>query len=294
MSRQRRGSTYAAHTNILERIRQASPDLRRSEARVGAWILAQPGHAMEASLATVAKAAEVSTPTVVRFCQALGLDGFQALKIALAQSLALGGTVHDDHIEAGDSEAALAQKVFDFNISNLDRVRRHLDQDRVVEAISVLSQARRIAFYGVGASGIVALDAEQKFPLFGVPCSSYVDGHLQAMSAAILQPGDVAVAISHTGRTEEILLALELAREAGATTIALTGPNTPLADRSDLALELDTLDDTDVYTPTISRIAALVVIDVLAVGVAMRRQDDYRTQLRRLKHGLARKRIARP
>jgi RpiR family carbohydrate utilization transcriptional regulator len=124
-----------------------------------------------------------------------------------------------------------------------------------------------------------------------VPCVAYSDSHMQYMSAATLQPGDAVVAISHTGRTRELLQSVDAARQSGATLIAITAPGSPLAQRADVLIPIDVPEDTDLYTPMTSRIAHLLVIDVLALGVALRGDDRTAERLRRMKDLLRAKRL---
>ena len=145
----------------------------------------------------------------------------------------------------------------------------------------------------MGASGAVAIDAHHKFFRLGVPCVAYADSHMQYMSAATLAPGDVVVAISHTGRTRELLQSVELARASGASIVAITAKGSPLEEFADLLLAVDVREDTDLYTPMTSRIAHLVVIDVLALGVALAGDTRSVERLRRMKDQLRHKRVPR-
>ena len=141
-------------------------------------------------------------------------------------------------------------------------------------------------FFGFGASAIVAQDAEQKFPLFGIPCRALSDSHQQVMAAAMMGPEDVAVAISNTGLSQGIIEAALIARDKGATTIALTGARSRLSEVCKICLLVETLDNTDAFTPTTSRVAALVVIDVLSIAVALRRHGDQLDRMRDMKETL--------
>ena len=154
-------------------------------------------------------------------------------------------------------------------------------------AVAALASSAHIVFIGLGASGIVAMDAEQKFPLFGVPCSAPVDTHQQFLAASVSTPATVLVAISNTGRTVSILDTVRVARERGATVIAITGDRSPLAELSSIALIVESLDNTDVYTPTISRLAQLVVVDTLATMVLLRRGESALEDIRTMKSRLS-------
>ncbi len=272
---------------LLERITRQLPNLRRSEQRVAAIVLDNPVGAVNFTMAGLAEAAEVSEPTVMRFCASVGCEGFQDFRIQLAQTLALGLPVTHSSITTGDSSADLAEKIFDHTISSLDRARRTLAADAVEEAVSLLLDASDILFVGFGASGIIAQDAQQKFPLFGVPCQAPEDFHQQFIAATMSGPRSVTVAISNTGHTEQTLIVAEAARKAGASVISITGRHSPLSDLATVPLVVRTFEDTDVYTPSTSRLAGLVVIDILATGVALRRSPEHTDAIRRMKSELA-------
>jgi RpiR family transcriptional regulator, carbohydrate utilization regulator len=165
----------------------------------------------------------------------------------------------------------------------LAQVSQHLDRAAIASAIRILEGGKRIEFFGFGASGIVAADAQQKFPLFGVPCGAQSDFHQQIMVASMIGHGDVAVLISNTGNTRSIIQSARAARENDAKTIAITGSNTALAKACDVALIVETPDNTDFYTPTISRIAALVIIDILSTAVAFRRGEAHLARFKSMK-----------
>jgi RpiR family carbohydrate utilization transcriptional regulator len=272
--------------NILEVMRTLRQALRKSERKVADLVLAQPRRLLTATLAETAVMAGVSQPTVIRFCVAIGCTGFQDLKLRLAHSLALGTPATHSVLLETDQPEAIVEKIFDYTISSLDWARHHLDKSALAEAISVLEKARSIEFFGYGASGIVARDAQQKFPLFGVPCGAQVDTHQQIMVASMMQPGDVAVVISNTGRTRSIIEIAHVARASGAQVIGITGSASPLVDVCHIALVVESLDNTNIYTPTISRIAALVVVDVLSTAVALRRDSEHQLRFQIMKRRL--------
>jgi len=272
---------------LLERITRQVPLLRRSEQRVAAIVLDDPVGASQLTMAGLAQAAEVSEPTVMRFCASIGCEGFQDFRIQLAQTLALGLPVTHSSIRADDPAADLAEKIFDHTISSLDRARRTLDPTAVERAIELLGQASDILFIGFGASGIIAQDAQQKFPLFGVPCQAPEDFHQQFIAATMSSARSVTVAISNTGHTEQTMIVAEAAKKAGAAVISITGRTSPLSELADVPLMVRTFEDTDVYTPSTSRLAGLVVIDILATGVALRSSADHAAAVRRMKSELA-------
>ncbi|MCW6508888.1 MurR/RpiR family transcriptional regulator [Lichenifustis flavocetrariae] len=272
--------------NVLELVRAALPDLRKSDAKVAAVVLAEPFGVLESTISEMAERAGVSQPTVIRFCVAIGFSGFQEFKLRLAHSLALGRPATHSVILDSDNPGAVADKIFDYTLTSLDWARQHLDRQALNRAVAVLAGAQSIEFFGYGASGIVAMDGQQKFPLFGVPCRAQSDSHQQIMTASMMKPGDVAVVISNTGSNRQLAEAAQVVRDSGAQLIGIVGAEGIVSALCDVTLIVETLDNTSVYTPTISRIAALVVIDILSTAVAMRRGEDHIARLSGMKRRL--------
>lgn len=279
--------TATPQGGLFETLAARLDQLRASERKVADVVLADPVEAVDFNMAGLADAAGVSEPTVMRFCSALGFDGFRSFKIALAQSVALGLPVTYSAISRDDPTSDLAEKVFNHTISSLDRARRHVDAARLDTAIELMAGADELIFVGFGASGIVAQDAQQKFPLFGVPCQAPADFHQQFIAASMSRSTTVTVAISHTGRTREVIRVAQAARDAGGKVIAITGDDGPLSDHADVEIRSSTFEDTDFYTPSVSRIADLVIIDILATGVALKRTAGDLDRVRVMKERLA-------
>lgn len=280
-------SRPAPMANIIEVVRSMLPKLRKSDRKVAEVVFADPRRILNSTVAETAVLAGVSQPTVIRFATAVGCTGFQDFKLRLAQSLALGTPATHSAIENSDAPELVAEKIFDYTMTSLDWARNHLDKAALHKAIDILSGARSIEFFGLGASGIVARDAQQKFPLFGVPCGAQVDSHQQFMVAAMMHPDDVAVVISNTGNTRTVIEIARLARESGAKIIGLIGSDSPLVPYCDVPLLIETLDNTNVYTPTTSRIAALVVVDILSTSVALQRDAAHQERVTTMKRRLS-------
>ncbi len=287
-------SKAASGRNIIELIRAMRPDLRKSDRKVADVVLADPQRILNSTVGETAALAGVSQPTVLRFATAIGCSGFPDFKIRLAQSLAFGTPATHSVIQDTDQPVTVAEKIFNYTMTSLDWARSHLDMAALNEAIDVLSDARSIVFFGFGASGIVARDAQQKFPLFGVPCGAELDSHQQVMVASLMRPGEVAFVISNTGTTRSIIEIARIARGNGAKVICLTGSDSPLTHYCDVSLIVETLENTNMYTPTISRIAALVIIDILSTSVAMRRPEEHQTRVHQMKRQLSDMRRMQP
>lgn len=272
--------------NLLQHITKCKQDLRKSELKVAEHVLADPSSVIHISMADLAAAVGVSEPTIIRFCRAVGCNGFQDLKLKLAQSLVAGASFGQFAIHEQDSIADVALKIFDTTLHTLMEVREHLDTSVIAEAITVIAKAPRVEFYGFGASGAVAADAQHKFFRLLLTAAAYSDPHMQAMSAVTLRPGDVAICISQSGRSRDLLTTANLVHENGATLITLCPSKTPLAELATINVAIDVQEDTEIYTPLTSRIAHLVVIDVLAMGVAMARGPALVNHLKSVKRSL--------
>jgi RpiR family carbohydrate utilization transcriptional regulator len=272
--------------SVLVQIERQLPDLSTAESRVARLILDQTQAVARSALAEVAQLAAVSEPTVIRFCRSIGYDGWPDFKIKLAASLMVGVPYVHSSLSAGDGTAVLAAKVLDNAVSALLRVRNDINADRLDTAIGLLAGARRIEFYGVGNSGIVAADAQHKFFRFDLSTVAYSDTHTQLMAASLLSPADVLVAISHSGRSRELLDAVKIALKNGCPVVAVTASNTPLAQMATVLLRADTQEDTDIYSPMISRLVHLALIDVLALGVAIKYGNNVSRVLEKTKQSL--------
>ncbi len=274
------------YMNTLDKIQNHLERLSKSERKVAEVILASPQTAIHSSIATLARMADVSEPTVNRFCRRLDTKGFPDFKLHLAQSLANGTPYVNRNVEEDDSVDSYTSKIFESVMASLDTVKANLDIAAINRAVDLLTQAKKISFFGLGASAAVAHDAMNKFFRFNIPVVYFDDIVMQRMSCMNSGEGDVVVLISHTGRTKNLVEMAHLARENDATVLAITSRDTPLAQAATLPLLLDVPEDTDVYMPMVSRIAQLTLIDVLATGFTLRRGAKFRDNLKRVKEAL--------
>jgi glucokinase len=264
-------SRSGARSAVFERIRQLRAELTPAERRVADLALEHPRSIINDPIVDIARKADVSQPTVIRFCRSLGCQGLSDFKLKLATEMT--GTIPVSHsqVEVSDTASEFGAKVLDNTVSALLQLREHLNFEQAERAIEILCQARRIEFYGLGNSSIVAQDAHYKFFRFGIPTVAYGDLYMQRASAAMLGRGDVIVAISKSGRAPELLRILETAMQAGVQVIAITSGNTPLAKKATVALETDPIELGETQLSMISRVLHLAMIDILAVGVTIRR-----------------------
>ncbi len=256
---------------ILSQVHRARSNLSPAEQRVADHVLAHPRSMLNDPIAQIARAAEVSQPTVIRFCRSLGCEGLSDFKLRLASGLT--GTMPITHaqVTGNDSMLELGVKVLGNTASAVLQVRDHLNRESIDRAVQLISAAQRVEFYAVGHYSVVADDAQFKFLRMGVSSVSYTSPRLQVMAANLLNPQVVAVVISSSGRISELLEVVEKAHERGAMVIAITASQSPLARKADLTLIVDHVEDVATQVPMISRILHLLMIDILVVGVSMRR-----------------------
>ncbi len=256
---------------ILGQIRRAKPQLTPAEQRVAEQVLARPRAVLSDPIAEIAKAAGVSQPTVIRFCRSLGCEGLSDFKLRLASGLT--GTVPVTHtkVNEDDSMVELGAKVLGNTASAILQVRSQLNRETIDRATDLLMQAKRIECFAAGHYGVVAQDAQFKFLRFGVPSSAYTEPRLAQLASQVLGPGDVALIVSSAGKLPELLDVAEQARSRGAKVVAITASQSPLVRKADVALLVDHQEDVATHLPMVGRILHLLVIDILAVGLAMRR-----------------------
>ena len=271
---------------LLDSIRTQLDSLSKSERKVALAVLAAPSSTVSQNITALARNAGVSEPTVVRFCRTLGYDGWHEFKLKLAQGLALALPAANEQPAQDDLAADLVNKICSRSINTLLDLRNNLNAESVQKALDILSRANKIEFYGQGTSGFVAADAQHKFFRSGVPTVSYTDPAIHSIAAALLREGDCVVAISQRGNNPSLVRSAKLARRGGADVIVLAPSGTPLADMATVLIPIDLVFNIDPYTPISARLAYLVVIDVLAVGLALQRGPEFRRKMQNAQKAL--------
>ncbi len=282
---------------MLERIKASLPSLAPAEQRVARLVLLDPRAFASLPVTELADRAHVSKPTVVRFCRSVGYDGLSDFKRKLVGSVSEGVPFIHRSVDADDKTSDIMVKVIDNTVAAFLKYRNDASTAAFERAAAALVQTyragKRIEFFGVGNSGVVAQDAQHKFFRLGVNAIAYSDGHMQVMSASLLGPGDCVVVISNSGRTRDLMDACDIARRNGATTIVVTATGSPLASAGHIHLSADHPEGFDNYSPMVSRLLHLLIIDILATCVALGiGGDTLQPRLREMKSNLRSKRYA--
>lgn len=259
---------------LLDRVRAARPALSPAEGRVADFVLAHPRAMLNDPVGVIAQMADVSQPTVIRFCRSLGMQGLADFKLKLASGLNGNIPVQRTQVRRHDATPDLCAKVLDNTISAIMQFRESLNVEAVDRAIGLLRGARRVEIYAVGNSAAVAADVQHKLFRFRMPSSTHTDLSTQALSAELLGPQDVTLFISSSGQPPELVRAATVALERGASVIAITASHSPLSRRATVCVPVDHGEDASSFMSMISRILHLLVVDMLAVGVAVRREPD--------------------
>lgn len=260
-------------TDLLVTVRALLPSLSPSEQAVARHVVEHPSDSAHLTIGQLASAVGVSQASVSRFCRSVGLSGYPALRLALAGHAARPPHQHltPGDVTPGEDVATLVRKVAYADIRAVEDTVAQLDVAVLERVVAAVDGARRIDVYGVGAGAVVGLDLQQKFHRIGRLVQAWSDAHLMLTSAALLGEQDVAIGISHSGTTDEVVDALALAARRGATTVALTNfPRSPLAGTARHLLTTAAHETTFRSGAMASRIAQLTVVDCLFVAVASR------------------------
>ena len=280
---------------MLDRIKTTLSSLPPAEQRVGKLLLTDPRTFSTLPVTELAERAEVSKPTVVRFCRSLGYEGLSDFKLKLAGSLSEGVPFIHRSVGVHDNTNDIMVKVVDNTVAALLKYRNDASSaviDKAAQAIADChKKGKKLEFFGVGNSGIVAQDAQHKFFRMGFHTIAHSDGHLQIMSASLLGPGDCVVIFSNSGRTRDLMDACEIAKKNGATTVVITASGSPLSNAGKIHLAADHPESYERFSPMVSRLLHLMIIDVLATTVALRiGSTQLQPMLRTMKQNLLNKR----
>lgn len=215
----------------------------------------------------------VSDATIVRFCKHLGYKGYQDFKLHAARELLPKEQQFNPKLNQEDDSAGICGKVFNSEMSVLNRTLQEIDLEVLEQIAEEIRRADRVILFGTGGSLNVAKDAQHKFMKIGIMVYVFDDMDIQHMAASLMKEGDVAIIISHSGSNVSSLECLEMAKEGGACTVALTGiGKSPIAKEADLTVHI-AAEKTIFQSESVStRIAQLAVLDTL---VAMTAMQDY-------------------
>jgi len=284
-------SSRAPNPDILLTIRRLLPSLNEQEQKVGQYVLDHAHEVIHLSVSDVAQRALASDTTVFRFCRKVGADGYQDFKIRLAQELAATRPTTYASVGPTDSPAEAARKAIAADIKALEDTLRVLDLAALERAADALLAARRVDLYGSGGGAIAALELQYKLMRVGVRAVPHTDAEVQIISATLLTSADLAVGISHSGESPDVLHALTVAKEAGARTIAIVNhPASPIAEVAEIHLCTAAQEAVAHGYPLGARVAQMGLVDVLHACLTLKRQAEVERSQARIAETLSKRR----
>lgn len=274
------------------RIRSLYASFSEKEKRLADYILNHPEKIIHGTITQIAADTQLADSTVFRFCKRIQYNGFQDMKIALASEHT--ETLQDihEHVSVDDDSRTIIRKVFESNMKTLEDTLTVLDETQFKQAIGVLLHANRIELFGFGGSNVIALDGYHKFVRTGLSVSAQIDAHMQLMSASQLTSADVAILISHTGHSKDILELVDIFKQNNVPTIGITSfTQSPLNDQVDYALHTLS-EETDYRSEALSsRIAQLSLLDALYVSIMMQIEEKGKASITKVRKAIQNRRI---
>lgn len=259
-----------------------------AEKKIADWLINQQSEILSLSISEFAEICDCSEATVVRFARRLSFSGYQELKLTLASESSNKNI--NPIITKNDSCYEVFEKVTSDIYYTFELTKQSLNPESLEHAANAIINARHIAIFGLGNSSAVALDAQHKFLRAGCNVVSYSDNHMQSISASHLKPGDVALGISHSGSSIDIVEALKISREYGAKTICITNQGkSPIVSQSDIVLTTSAEETKYSILALNSRITQLAIIDSIYFYMVSQKEKESLNAIKRTEHSLTNK-----
>jgi DNA-binding MurR/RpiR family transcriptional regulator len=274
--------------DIITRLQLISQDGTKSDRRLASLVLSDLDFASKAAISEIAARVGVSEPTVTRFCRNLGCEGLRDFKFYLAQAIAIGGQyLSPEPLSRDVREQRVASAITEAAIAAIQRASENLDMKALVGVATRIAVSGNVLCIGSGGiSSMMATEMQNRLFRLGLPALAQVDGQLQRMYAAVATPDTTLVAFSVSGYARSIIDAVQVAQQYGATTVAVTAPDSALAKAADTVIQFQPLEDGNIYKPTSSRYALLAIVDMIATSVAEARGPKVLENLRRIKQSV--------
>ncbi len=277
--------------SIIHKIRTIYNALGPAEKRIADYIIENTDEIIGMSISELSEKCGCGDATLVRFSKRLQLSGFGMLKIRLAselsQSIAFGGDIQEN-----DSPYVIFQnRILDI-VASLHNTEAILDHEQLLLASKTIMKSDRIVTFGLGSSAAVAQDAAHKLSRLGLVAQSCTDNHMQALIASHLKRGNVAIGISHSGASKDIIEALELSRACGATTVCITNyGKPPILEQSDIVLFTKAEETKRSILAMSSRIAQLAILDSIYTYIVLNSNNKAQREIFNTEFALQRKKI---
>ena len=274
--------------DIITRIQAVAESGSKSDRLLANLVLSDLDFASKAPISDIAARVGVSEPTVTRFCRNLGCEGVRDFKFWLAQAIAVGGQYLTAEPANRDTrEQRIAQVVSEAAIASIERMAGVIDISLIVGSAERLSTSSQILCIGSGGtSSMLATEMQNRLFRLGLAAIAQVDGQLQRMFAAVSMPSTSVLAFSTSGYAQSVIDSVQLARQYGAATFAVTAAGSPLAQAAETVIKYQAIEDGNLFKPTSSRFALLAIVDMIATAVAECRGAKALEGLRRIKQSI--------
>lgn len=274
--------------DIITRLQLMSQDGTKSDRRLASLVLSDLDFASKAAISEIAARVGVSEPTVTRFCRNLGCEGLRDFKFYLAQAIAIGGQyLSPEPLSRDAREQRIASAITETAIASIQRASENLDMTTLVDVAARIATSGNVLCIGSGGiSSMMATEMQNRLFRLGVSVLAQIDGQLQRMYAAVATPDTTVVAFSVSGYARSVIEAVQVAQQYGATTVAITAPDSTLAKTADTVIQWQPLEDGNIYKPTSSRYALLAIVDMIVTSVAETRGPKVLENLRRIKQSV--------
>jgi len=269
-------------------LRSMLPQLTKKERKTAEAILKNPSDVVHMSINDLADISGTAETTIFRLCKKLGFTGFQSFKITLATELFPSAALGYNQANSND----LAAEIFQNITQGLQDTLAILDPAALDQAVQAILNASRIHTYAFGISALVALDIESRFIRFGIPVAAYSDPHMQLSASVLLKPGDVIIAISHTGASRDLIESINVGKESGATVIAITSyQRSPLGCAADIVLCGRGREVKFRSEAMASRLIHLAIVDVLYAKMMREKPEPITTNMNRINQVVSHRKI---
>ncbi len=255
---------------MLKQVAKARHSLTKAELRVAEIVLKQPEDVITMTMVDLKKIADVSDPTIVRFCRRFECSGYQEFKVRLAQGLSPEPPFTHRPIGLGDSVADAVEKILTNSINAIKRFASDVDPAAVEAAADRLLGARGVFLLSLGISDTLAFDAEHKLFRLGLHCRTVFGDQRQMLLAPTLRSDEAAVFFSHSGATRALVTVATMARSNGVATIAITAPHSHLARACDITIAVPRYEHSELYTPLTARLNHFLVINMLVAAIGLK------------------------
>ena len=274
-------------TITLLKIEAIYHKLAAAEKRLLDYIINNEKDIIYLTITELAENTGVSPATVIRACKKMGYRGFQDFKITVAQEIMDPIKSIVEEAEESDSPFDILNKEIGSIVETLKMTRKVIDKDELTKATELILNARKVVVYGCGNSAAIADDTAHKLVRVGIDGVSYSDSHKQIIISATLTEDDVAIGISHSGSSKDIVEALEVAKESGSKTICITNyGRSPIVKVSDVKLFTASPETKYRIIGLSSRIAQLAIVDSIYIYVALRNKGKAVSTIKRIEKAL--------